>query len=207
MRRAGAFPAEVQNPRRERIGARSPCAVRLSAMKVLLLLCAFFPSFPPAVARAEPALRGDGGAGLLGSLSFGSRRDPVDIHAAHLESDYKSRTFTFRGAVRVTQGDLTFDADRVSVKLDPEAGKQVQEVVAEGSVRIAQAERFATGRRAVFEQARRTVVLSDRATLHDGPNELEADTVTCYLDEDRCVAEGNVKVRIVPPRDAAPPQE
>ena len=53
--------------------------------------------------------------------------------------------------------------------------------------------RWATGGRAVFDQANRTLVLSENPMLHDGANEVGGDRVIVYLDEDRSVVEGGRK--------------
>jgi len=178
----------------------------LRALRGAVLLAAV--AAVAAIAHAEPAPLGDGGAGLLGNLSFGSRREPVDIRAQRLDSEYKARTFTFTGSVKVTQGDLALDADKLTVTLDQEARARVREVVAEGAVKIVQGERVATGGRAVFDQDKRVVVLSKEAKLQDGVNRLAGDTVTCYLDEQRCEAQGTpltpVHVVIVPQAETTP---
>jgi lipopolysaccharide export system protein LptA len=70
---------------------------------------------------------------------------------------------------------------------------RVKEIVAVGNVRIDQGTRWATGGHAVFEQATRTVVLTENPVLHDGPNEVAGDRVVVYLDENRSVVEGGRK--------------
>ena len=52
---------------------------------------------------------------------------------------------------------------------------------------------WATGGRAVFDQERRTLVLSENPVLHDGPNQIAGDRVVVYLDENRSVVEGGDK--------------
>lgn len=147
-------------------------------------------------ARAETATpSGPGGGGLeqerlLSSLSFSAGRGPVSISARSLEFDYKARELTFRGAVVVTQDDVTLHSNVLRVVLDEGATARVREVVAEGSVRVSQGERTATGGRATFDQATRTVVLSGGAVLRDGGNELTGEKLVLFLDEQRSVVEG-----------------
>jgi lipopolysaccharide export system protein LptA len=85
----------------------------------------------------------------------------------------------------------------------------LQEIVATGAVRIEQGERFATGRRAVFDQTRRILLLTGAPVLHDGPNEIAGERVVVYLDEDRSVVEGGrrrVKAVLYPDREDEAPR-
>jgi lipopolysaccharide export system protein LptA len=136
--------------------------------------------------------------GLFGNLSLTSDRGPLHISADQLEFDYRTSVLTYRGGVTVKQADLTLNSNVLRVTLDPKATDQLREVVAEGEVQIAKGERRASGGRAVFDQASRTIVLSDRATLRDGPNEVAGERVVVYLDEERSVIEGGTeRVRAV----------
>jgi lipopolysaccharide export system protein LptA len=135
---------------------------------------------------------------LLGSFSLTSHKGPVTIKADKLEFDYKTRVLTYRGTVTVTQEDITLTSDLLRVTLDPKASESVREIVAEGAVQINKGDRQATGGRAVFDQAARTVTLSDRAKLRDGPNEVAGERVVVYLDEERSVVDGgSERVRAV----------
>jgi len=145
---------------------------------------------------------------LLRGFSLTSQRGPVTIRANKLEFDYRSRVLTYRGTVSVTQADLTLRSDLLRVTLDPEARQPVQKIEAEGAVRIAKGGREATGGRAVFDQKKRTVTLSDNATLRDGPNEVAGERVVVYLDEERSVVEGGdqrVRAVLFPPENEKGP--
>jgi lipopolysaccharide export system protein LptA len=141
-------------------------------------------------------------AGLFGNFSLTSDRGPVHIRADELEFDYRASVLTYRGAVTVKQGDLTLTSNLLRVTLDPKATDQLREVVAEGAVQITKGERRASGGRAVFDQTARTIVLSDQATLRDGPNEVAGERVVVYLDDERSVIEGGkqrVQAILFPP--------
>jgi lipopolysaccharide export system protein LptA len=128
--------------------------------------------------------------GLLGGFQMGGDRGPVQIAADAMEFDYKAKILTYRGSVLVTQADMTLHSDTLRVTLDPEHPDKPREVVAEGKVQIDKGTRHATGGRAVFDNAARTVTLSDQAHLHDGPNEVVGERVVVYLDEQRSIVEG-----------------
>lgn len=133
---------------------------------------------------------------LLGSFSLTSRKGPVTIKSDKLEFDYKTRVLTYRGTVVVTQEDITLTSDLLRVTLDPKASETVREIVAEGAVHMSKGDRQASGGRAVFDQASRTVTLTDEAMLRDGPNEVAGDEVKIWLDEERSeVTGGKNRVR------------
>jgi lipopolysaccharide export system protein LptA len=61
---------------------------------------------------------------------------------------------------------------------------------------ITQGDRRASGDRAVFDQASRQIVLVGNPVLRDGPNEVQGDRLTVYLDEGRSVVESSPKRRV-----------
>lgn len=173
---------------------------------------------------AKPAGQSPAPNALFQSLSLGSGKGPVRIDSDSLELDYKGSLVTYKGHVEVVQGDVTLNSDRLSIRYDPSAVKrpdqpanasaspapaaspgaaaaakganQIKEIVAEGNVRIRQGTRLAEGRRAVFDQAKQTVVLSDNAVLHDGPNQVAGERVIVYLQEERSVVESGSNTRV-----------
>jgi lipopolysaccharide export system protein LptA len=180
---------------------RGPCDRRaLAAVAVVLALAAG--------ALAEEAPPRTGGRGLFESLSLGARKEPIRINSDSLEYDHRGSMITYRGNVQVTQGDVTLAADRLSITYDPTAAEgagalpaqggadRIREIVAEGGVRIRQGQRLAEGRRAVFDQAKQTIVLSDGAVLHEGPNQVTGDRIIVYLQEERSVVESGSHSRV-----------
>ncbi len=158
---------------------------------------------PAAAATGRPAASfGVEEGGLLGHFALAAEHGPVTINAEGLEFDYRRQVLTYRGNVTVTQGDMTLHSEVLRVVLDPQVPEKPREVVAEGGVRIAKGDRLATGGRAAFDEATRTIILSDHATLRDGPNEVAGERVVVYLDEERSVVEGGdnrVRAVLFPP--------
>lgn len=164
-------------------GARAVWTLRLIVW--LVAVCAL-----SAAAQDTSAAGPNGRGDLLSRLSLTSKSGPVSINANELEFDYRTRTLTYRGSVVVSQADLKVSSDALRVVLNEKEREVIREVIAEGKVRIEQGQRVATGGRAVFDQAKRTVVLSDNAVLREGSNEVAGERVTVYLDEERSVVEG-----------------
>jgi lipopolysaccharide export system protein LptA len=196
-----------------RLSPRRNRRFRLTAMAVIGLMAAFWVrsslAQPARAATADHAARGarvEEADPLLGALSFGSSREPISVTAESLDFDYRSRVITYRGKVVATQGDMELQSQLLTVALDDGRGDRLKTVVAEGGVRLSKGSRWATGGRAVFDQTKRTVVLSEDAVLHDGPNQVSGERVVVYLDEQRSVVEGGegrVKAVLYPPDDAA----
>jgi lipopolysaccharide export system protein LptA len=142
--------------------------------------------------------------GLLNNFSLGGNRGPVKVDADEMEFDYKTMVLTYRGNVVVSQADMTLRANSVRVTLVKEGPQRPKEVVAEGDVRIDSGDRHATGGRAVFDDAKRTVTLSEDARLSDGPNQVNGDRVVVFIDEQRSVVEGGperVRAVLYPPTE------
>jgi len=154
------------------------------------------------------------GGALFDLGGMGRSKEPITIVADTLDYDYKNNIVVYRGSVVATQGEVKLTSDVLRITLEskptPEGktttstiatapdpgntnGQRLKEVIATGNVRIDQGTKWATGGRAVFEQADRTVVLTESPMLHDGKNEVAGDRVVVYLDEDRSVVEGGRK--------------
>jgi lipopolysaccharide export system protein LptA len=146
---------------------------------------------------------------FLDATALGGGKEPIVVTSDRLEYDYRGNVVVYRGAVQATQGRLKITSDTLTVTFAERdgdaAGKpagglalggsaaRLREIVAAGTVRIEDGTRWATGGRAVFDQATRTLVLSESPVLHDGANEVLGDRVIVYLDEDRSVVEGGRK--------------
>ena len=145
------------------------------------------------------------GTSLIDSLSFTSRREPIQIRSHDLEFLYNEKRIIYRGDVVATQGDVTVKSDLLTVTYEepttedgtslPQSEsvtsrQRLKEIVAEGNVEITTQDRRATGKKVVFNEANRTVVLSGNAVLWEGANQVTGEQVTVFLDEKRSVVEG-----------------
>jgi lipopolysaccharide export system protein LptA len=164
-------------------------------------------------ATQVPVLGADGAvpttrSRMIDAAGLGKSKEPIVVTSDRLDYDYKSNVVVYHGGVQATQGRLKITSDRLTVTFAdsgdgnaaPQGGlalgggsARLREIVAAGTVRIEDGTRWATGGRAVFDQANRTLVLSENPMLHDGANEVGGDRVIVYLDEDRSVVEGGRK--------------
>jgi lipopolysaccharide export system protein LptA len=61
----------------------------------------------------------------------------------------------------------------------------IKSITATGNVKIAQEERMAVAGKALFDNAKRTITLTEGPKLWQGPDMLMAHTIIVYLDENR----------------------
>lgn len=94
-----------------------------SSWGVLLSLVLLFPTSGRPAVDEEKAAAGQqdkagstgAGGGLMDSLSFTSRKEPIHIRSHDLEFLYNDKRITYRGDVVVTQGETTIKSDTLVV--------------------------------------------------------------------------------------------
>jgi lipopolysaccharide export system protein LptA len=133
-----------------------------------------------------------GGAGAQerpneSTRDLGSR--PIDVTADRLSADSARNTVTFEGNVVARQADVTLYADRIQAGYSRESGS-IDRIEAEGNVRFLQEGREARSARATFHNLEQRIVLSGGATLRQGQNTVQGETLTIFLRENRSVVTG-----------------
>jgi lipopolysaccharide export system protein LptA len=123
------------------------------------------------------------------SLQFSGNKGPVDIKSDALDLDYKGNIVTFRGHVHAVQADATLTSDTLTVTYGKDF-HEVKEMVANNNVRMSQGERWATGDRAVLDQAKHTVTLTGSPVVHDGEDQVTGNKITVHLDTGKSEVEG-----------------
>ena len=81
-----------------------------------------------------------------------------------VEFNYAKNLAYFNKNVKVRSEDGDIDADKITVNLDP-ATKKINDIVAEGHVKILQKESTATGDTAKYSETNKTVVLSGNTKI------------------------------------------
>jgi lipopolysaccharide transport protein LptA len=138
-------------------------------------------------------------------LSLGPGSDqPINITSNMFEARNVSggKETVFLGDVRVTQGDLTLTTDKLVIVYEDDKGRSAPEtkrpprnlqsisgirsITASGKVKLVQNERMATAGKAEYDNAKRTITLTGGPPrLWQGPDQMMADTIIIYLDENR----------------------
>jgi len=168
--------------------------------------------------KGEKQDKSASGVDLAESLSLSSRHEPIHISARTLEFRYEEKRIVYRTDVVAVQGDVTIKSDLLTVLYEDAppanaskekkttgqgaakeqsagdksvtAKQRLKEIIAEGQVEIVSGNRRATGKKAVFDEKKRVVVLSGDAVMREGNNQVSGERVTVYLDEKRSVVDG-----------------
>ncbi len=143
-----------------------------------------------AVLSLVAALAGGAGAQertVESAREFGSR--PIDVSADSLSADSARNTVTFEGNVVARQADVTLYADRIQADYSREAGA-IDRIEAVGNVRFVQEGREARSPQATFYNLEQRIVLSGGATLRQGQDTVQGETLTIFLRENRSVVTG-----------------
>jgi lipopolysaccharide export system protein LptA len=138
-----------------------------------------------------------GATSLLDQSAFDTSfsKLPTNISADTLTLNAKSRVFTYKGNVTVTQGDLTLVAKVLEGNYTDK--NQIQKLVARGDVAITKQDIQATSQQAFYDARDATITLTDNPQLQQGESMLTADRIKVFLNENRSQAEGSVRVTMV----------
>lgn len=125
-----------------------------------------------------------------------SSDEPVYINSDALTLNQLKRTFVYTGHVKVTQGDMTLSSDILEGRYN-EANK-IEELIAKKNVVITKGPNIkATSQRAVYDALKEVVTLTENPQLHQEGSILTADAVKVYLRENRSIAEGQVRMKLI----------
>jgi lipopolysaccharide export system protein LptA len=122
-------------------------------------------------------------------------RGPVEVSSDRLEVDDVAQTLIFIGNAIATQDDVTIYGDRLTVKYTGEK-REIEQVIAEGAVRIVQGTRVATGTKAILYHAEERIVLTGSPKVSDGNNSVQGQEITIYLNDRRSVVTGGAGGRV-----------
>jgi lipopolysaccharide export system protein LptA len=144
-------------------------------------------------------------------LGLGKGSDqPIDITSTKFTARNipNGKEATFEGNVKVNQGDVTLSCDQLVLVYDEKAGartgegrvkklskklenvSQIKSITASGNVKIVQNERMAVAGKALYDNAKRTITLTEGPRLWQGADVMVAKTIIVYLDENRVDSQG-----------------
>ncbi len=154
----------------------------------------------------------------LGKVSHNGADRPIEITARKLNTKFGkgSAVATYDGNVKVKQGDVTMSCDRLVIDYNVKDAKQGQDtrnpkmtpdmqtvnnmksITATGNVKIVQGDRMAVAGKAVFDNHKRTIELTDHPRLWQGSDRLIGNKIVIYIDENRSEVDSKVRVIISP---------
>lgn len=123
---------------------------------------------------------------------------PITITSNSMEGRKKENMVIFRDNVVAVQKDYTLYSKELHVYYGD--GNEIKDMIATGNVKIVQLNKTATGEKAVYAKANRTLVLTGNPQVEQDCDIVKGNKITIFLDEDKSLVEGSVKV-IVHPKD------
>jgi lipopolysaccharide export system protein LptA len=131
---------------------------------------------------------------------------PTHITSDTLTLNNKTRIFIYRGNVVVTQGEMRLTSKEIEGSYSEQ--NEIQKIIAKGDVRITKQDIISTSQRATYDAINSVIVLTENPQLQQGESVLIADRIKVFLNDNRSMAEGNVRVTVVknqtPVAQAAP---
>lgn len=135
---------------------------------------------------------------------FSLKDGPTLVKADSLTLNAKERTFEYLGNVEVKHEDLTILSDRLAGSYTDQ--NQIKELIAKQNVNITKGETIkAVCEKAVYGAGDEIITLSESPELQDQGSILTADIIKILLKENRSVAEGQVRVKVIEEKKDAKP--
>jgi len=185
-----AAPAKKKTPAKKPAKAKTPTPKKSKAAS---------PKAPSPAPTPAPQAGGDSGpAGELNALaSFhgSSSKEPTFIKSDSLTLNSDKRVFTYSGSVEVKQGEMTLTCGEIVGRYNER--NQIETIDARTDIVITQGEMRGTSQKAFFEAGPNTITLTENPAIEQNGSVLSADTIKIYLNENRSVAEGAVRVKLV----------
>jgi lipopolysaccharide export system protein LptA len=155
-------------------------------------------------AQSASADKKDSGSSNTPFSPFGgAQKGPVNIQSDGLNLDYKNNWVLFHGLVHAVQAGGELNSDSLKVKYGKDFS-EVQQMVADGNVRISQGTRWATSDHAVLDQAVHTVTLTGSPVVHDGNDRVVGQKIVLNLITGKSEVTGGAKAWFFP-RDSKSP--
>lgn len=119
---------------------------------------------------------------------------PIDFAAQSIELQDRANRAILSGGVKITQSNMTLDANRVTVAYTGavlDGNPQVSRLDAAGGVTVVRPNQRASGQYAVYDLNRRVITMVGGVTLNEGPNVIRGGRLSINLDSGRAVIDGS----------------
>ncbi len=115
----------------------------------------------------------------FGGFESSSNHGPINIKSETMQFDYKNNVVVFSGHVHAEQSGSELTSNTLHVQMNKQS--QIQEMIADGNVRMSQGQRWATGDHAVLDENLHTLVLTGSPVVHDGKDQIAGTKITVHL--------------------------
>lgn len=140
------------------------------------------------------------------SAPFAASKDPMSIAADQLEvvSKEGGRTIVFVGNVKLTQGPLLLNSERLEAVYAAGASDP-ERIVATRNVRITQSGKTVRCDQATYQRKTQKVICRGNAWMQQGVDQASGEEIEFQLDTERLLIRGGAKVVITP--DSKPKEQ
>jgi lipopolysaccharide export system protein LptA len=131
---------------------------------------------------------------------------PIVIYSDMLELDQQKQIIVFSGAVQASSEDMEVVCRKMVVhyldnpaqnKSDADQNFRIGKIIASGDVIIKPSSGGkALAGEAIFYQDEQKVVLTENPSIQQGPDFVEGDRITMFLNENRSIIEGGQRKRV-----------
>ena len=115
---------------------------------------------------------------------------PVDVSAQRIEVHDRADRAIFAGDVRVTQGSLVLDTERLTVAYQSAGGIQIERLDASGGVVVRSPSETARGDFGVYDLNRKLITLVGDVILTRGDSRIAGSRLVIDLNSGRAVIDG-----------------
>ena len=119
----------------------------------------------------------------------------MHVTADQLVANEGTKTIVFSGNAVAKQSDVTIYGQRLIIEYSGEP-REIDQVVAEGDVRIEQEKKVATGDQAIFYRREGRIVLTGDPKVVEGENSVAGEEITIFLDEQKSIVKGGEGGRV-----------
>lgn len=131
----------------------------------------------------------------LSKIQGANSKEPTFINSDSLTLNADDRVFVYSGNVEVRQGLMTLTCAEIVGRYNDR--NQIDTIDARKDVVIVKEDIQGTAQKAFFDAKTNTVTLTENPEVHQNGSILSADSITIFLNENRSVAEGTVRVKLV----------
>jgi lipopolysaccharide export system protein LptA len=126
----------------------------------------------------------------ISALKGHNSNAPVDVAADRIEVQDRTDRAIFAGNVKVRQGELTMDTERVTVAYASAGGIQIQRLDASGGVVVRSPSETARGDFGIYDLNRRLITLIGGVQLNRGGSTINGARLVIDLNSGRAVIDG-----------------
>ncbi len=140
---------------------------------------------------SDQARSGKGGSKIIDSTAF---KGPFNINANSMEYDNRNNRIAFTGNVVARQSEFVIFSDKMNAVYDE--SNELQKLSATGNVKAVQGDRIATGKKVVYDNAQKQIIITGSPRVWQGDNMIQGNKIIVFLDQDRYVVQGSSRQRV-----------